>query len=202
MTVNYDQNLINQNWEHLDSKINVHPLLIQRISEAAFAEEPIDKQKIIQLLQAARCAPSFHNNQPWHFIIVNDGPPRELINQTLIEGNSTWAAEAPTLLAVLVNRKSKSSFNQIDYAMFDVGLAVQNILLQATHLGLAAHPVNYFQTESAKHDLKVPEAYDLILFIALGYPSDEIVNTEACRLRKPLADIATWENWGGESVSG
>lgn len=179
----------------------VHPLLTQRASQANFSSEALDRQHIIQLLQAARCAPSSHNSQPWHFIVVRDGPHREVINQSLIDCGAAWAVEAPVLLGVVANQEQGTRQNGLDYTLFDTGLAVQNILLQAASLNLAAHPVNYYEPEVVKNTLNLPPRCDLVLFIAVGYPGNEIFSTEATPLRKPLADIATWDRWEGEAVS-
>ncbi len=60
-------------------KAGVHPLLIQRSSQANFASTELERRQIIQLLQAACCAPSSHNSQPWYFIVVTNGAGREEI---------------------------------------------------------------------------------------------------------------------------
>jgi nitroreductase len=181
-------------------KAGVHPLLIQRSSQANFASTELERGQIIQLLQAARCAPSSHNSQPWYFIVVTNGAGREEINQNLAESGVDWAAQAPVLLAVVFNSSEGSRQNGLNYGLFDCGLAVQNILLQATGMNLAAHPVNYFDPQTMRRVLKLPRKHILVLFVAVGQPGQQSVSTESNPLRKPLAAIAAWDRWDGSLV--
>jgi nitroreductase len=111
-----------------------------------------------------------------------------------------WAAQAPVLLAVVVNPQEGTQQNGLNYALFDCGLAVQNILLQASWVGLSAHPVNYYCRDAVQQILNLPETHELILFIAVGWPNCEATKTESSRLRKPLAAIATWDRWDGSPI--
>ena len=183
-------------------KLNIHPLLKQRASRASFSSKELDRTLIIQLLQAARCAPSFHNSQPWYFIVVSNRTGREEINQSLQEGGADWAVNAPVLLAVVVNLTEDKEMHGIDYRLFDAGLAVQNVLLQAVSLGLSVHPVNYYRSEIARAALRLPESHELLLMIAAGHPGGEPSQTYASRLRKPLPAIAAWDRWDGSPVVG
>jgi nitroreductase len=192
---------LNLPFEPIDpQKAGVYPLLIQRSSQGSFADDDLERQQIIQLLQAARCAPSSHNSQPWYFIVVTNGAGREDINQNFIQSGVAWAAQAPVLLAVILNLRQSTRQNGLNYGLFDCGLAVQNILLQATAMKLAAHPVNYYDPEIMRRILKLPRTHRLVLFVAVGYPDDQPVVTESNHLRKPLATIAAWDRWDGALV--
>lgn len=181
-------------------KMGIHSLLLERTSRASFSSEEVDRRDLIRLLQAARCAPSSHNSQPWYFIVVSNGSGREEINQSIGTTGAAWAATAPVLLAVILNLEESIQQNELNYGLFDAGLAVQNMLLQATSMGLAAHPVNYASHEAMKHVLHLPQTHRLLLFIAIGWPADESIKTESSRLRKPLAAIASWDRWDGSPV--
>jgi len=183
-------------------KVGVCSLIARRSSQANFSTKELSSPQIIQLLQAARCAPSSHNSQPWHFIVLRKGPIREAINQTLTQSGAAWAIEAPVLIGITINQEQATHQNGLNYALFDTGLATQNMLLQATSMGLAAHPVNYYDPDVVREALNLPIiTHDLIMFLAVGHPSDEEVDTESTSLRKPLAKIAAWETWGGEPLS-
>ena len=181
-------------------KVNIHPLLLQRSSQGNFAPEELDRQQIIRLLQAARCAPSTHNSQPWYFIVVSNGSNRTEIDKNLSESGVPWATQAPVLLAVILSSQEGIQQNGMNYGLFDCGLAVQNILIQATGMELSAHPINYFDPQVMRQALKLPKSHHLVLFVAVGYPGDQPVATESNRLRKPLAAIAAWDRWEGSLV--
>jgi len=180
--------------------LNIHPLLKQRASRADFSPKELDRKLIVQLLQAARCAPSFHNSQPWYFLVVSNGTGREEINQSLRDGGAEWAVNAPVLLAVVVNLTEDKEMHGIDYRLFDAGLAVQNVLLQAVSLDLSVHPVNYYRSGPARAALRLPETHELLLMIAVGYPGGDVSQTYASRMRKPLPAIAAWDRWDGSPV--
>lgn len=181
-------------------ELNIHPLLSQRASSGSFSAVGLQWHQIIQLLQAARCAPSSYNSQPWHFVVVQDGPGRSAIDQDLIQWGALWAAKAPVLIVVIAELDSSTTLHGMNYALFDCGMAVQNILLQATSMGLAAHPVG-FQNRAAVHRaLNLQPEHTLLLFVAVGNPDEHAVNTNASRLRKPLPSLATWDRWSGSPV--
>ena len=89
----------------------IHALLSQRWSPCAFADRSVEPAKLVALLEAARCAPSSFNEQPWHFIVAPKKAETELFNQLLSylsRGNASWAAIAPVLMlavAQLVDRR-------------------------------------------------------------------------------------------------
>lgn len=192
---------LNENLELLDPiKLDVDPLISRRHSRADFISTELSRKQIVRLLQAARCAPSFLNSQPWYFIVISNGEGRHEVDKGLSSGGVGWATQAPVLLAVVANLPAGRSLNGLDYTLFDAGLAVQNVLLQATSMGLAAHPVNYFEPAVVREALRLPESHELILLIAVGYPGGQSKKTNACRLRKPLAAVAAWDRWDGSPV--
>ena len=181
--------------------LDIHPLLHQRVSIGSFSTDTLAWHQILQLLQAARCAPSSHNSQPWHFIVLLDGPGRQEINDDLIAWGAPWAAKAPVLIAVVTSPHGATEYHGLNYALFDCGLAVQNILLQATSMGLAAHSVGYKNEVVIRTALNLEPEHALLLFVAVGNPGSQPLTTEASRLRKPLAAIATRDRWDGEPVT-
>ena len=200
MTLQLSQTNIDQ--EPLDTDdLDVHPLLRDRSSHGSFAADTLAWHQILQLLQAARCAPSSHNSQPWHFIVLLDGPGRQEINDDLIAWGAPWAAKAPVLIAVITSPYGATEYHGLNYALFDCGLAVQNILLQATSMGLAAHSVGYKNEAVIRTALNLEPEHALLLFVAVGNPGSQPLTTEASRLRKPLAAIATRDRWDGEPVT-
>lgn len=191
----------NTHLEPLDpADLDVHPLLRDRASLGSFSADTLAWHQILQLLQAARCAPSSHNSQPWHFIVVQAGPGRQEIDDDLIAWGAPWAARAPVLIAVITSLQEGTEYHGLNYALFDCGLAVQNVLLQAADMGLAAHPVGYKDEAVVRRVLNLQPDHSLVLFVAVGNLDGEPVTTNASRLRKPLELIATCDRWGGVPV--
>jgi nitroreductase len=100
----------------------------------------ISAAEVTSLLEAARWAPSANNLQPWRFSVIKreDALFADLVQHGLKGWNQAWAPNASAIIivsAVVADNDGK----QNAFAAFDAGLATQNILLEAIHLGLAAH---------------------------------------------------------------
>lgn len=191
MTIRLPQG--NLDFQALDSDelSGVHPLLRNRASCGSFSADGLAWSQIIQLLQAARCAPSSWNSQPWHFVVLPDGPQRREINDDLVAWGAPWAAKAPVLIAVVADLAESTIHAGVNYAFFDCGLAVQNILLQAESMGLAAHPVGFCARETCSRALGLQPHHVLVLFVAVGHLGADPTATQSSRLRKPLNAIAS-----------
>jgi len=189
--------------EPIDAQsLNIGPLLSTRRSYGSFTPEMPSGEEIVSLLQAGRCAPSFFNSQPWGLIVITDGPAREVIDAGLIDWGAEWAIHAPVLIAIVANTSDGIVHEGVNYAYFDCGAAVENMLLQATSMGLAVHPVvcnGYHVVEEALH---IPPDQTLLLFVAIGYPGPGPSETNARRTRKPLASMAAWGKWDGPPIEG
>ncbi|HTY10258.1 MAG TPA: nitroreductase family protein [Bacteroidota bacterium] len=186
----------------------VHPLLMARKSPRAFADRPVEPEKLRSLLDAARWAPSASNTQPWRFIVASKERPEEhrRMANLLFEGNKVWAEKAPLLIlsAAQVNDASSGKTNR--FALYDVGSATQNLLLQASALGLASHVMGGFHAEEAKATFNIPAEFEPAAVIAVGYQGEteslprHLQEREMMpRVRKPLTEFVFGEIWGKPS---
>ncbi|MEQ8765505.1 MAG: nitroreductase family protein [Planctomycetota bacterium] len=182
----------------------VHELIANRWSPRAFTEESVTREQVHSLLEAARWAPSCYNNQPWRYIVARkeDEEGFERLASCLVDGNS-WAKEA----AVLMLSVAKQTFDHNDkpnrHAFHDVGLASENLVLQAEALGLSTHQMAGFQVDRAREVLGIPEGYDPVAMIAIGHRGDpdglpdNLKERELSkRERKPLEEIGFGSKWG------
>ncbi len=188
-----------------DTQHPIHDLLKRRWSPRAFSDKPVEAEKLRILFEAARWAPSSNNEQPWRFIVANKDNETEWsrLLACLVEGNRIWAHRAPALILSVASLNFEDDSTPNRHAFHDTGMAVENLVLQATALGLSAHQMAGFDVEKARADLKIPSGYEPVAMIAVGYPgdpaqlSDRLRAREAQpRVRKPLAEFvysATWE---------
>ena len=188
-----------------DTQHPIHDLLKRRWSPRAFSDKPVEAEKLRILFEAARWAPSSNNEQPWRFIVANKDHETEwnLLFACLVEGNRQWAHRAPALILSVASLNFEDDSTPNRHAFHDTGMAVENLVLQATALGLSAHQMAGFDVEKARADLKIPSGYEPVAMIAVGYPgdpaqlSDRLRAREAQpRVRKPLTEFvysATWE---------
>jgi nitroreductase len=185
----------------------IHELIRSRWSPRAYSEQSVEQEKLLSLLEAARWAPSSYNHQPWSFIVATKDDPTEYnrLLSILVEFNQGWAKTAPVLiLAVAKVRTDDGKINR--HAFHDVGLALENLILQATSFGLFAHQIGGFNGDKAKTEYQIPEDYEPATALTIGYPGDPqslpdgLKERElAPRVRKPLQEFVFTQKWGKTS---
>ncbi|GCE07416.1 nitroreductase family protein [Dictyobacter aurantiacus] len=148
----------------------IHELISERWSPRAFADRPVEAEKLHSLFEAARWAASTSNLQPWNFIFATREHPEEYarILETLNENNAKWAQAAPVLVVPVAKLYDFAGREQ--NSLYDLGMAVGNLVIQAVSLGLVTHQMGGFDTNKAHELLNIPEGYVPVSVIALGYP--------------------------------
>jgi nitroreductase len=184
---------------------DTHDLIRHRWSPRAFSDRDVSNADLRALLDAARWAPSSYNEQPWRFIVgvKSDGDAYGKLLGTLMEANRVWAEKAPVLLLTVGKRTFSHNGSDNRYAMHDAGMALANLMIQATAMGLSVHAMGGFDLEAARREFNIPEDYELGAAAAIGYPGSPADLPEhlrqaelAPRSRKPLSDLAFGETWG------
>lgn len=135
-----------------------------RRSVRRYKKDPVQMEKLLLLVEAARWAPSAGNSQPWEFLLINDGDMVDAL-RTVSPG---WLGEAPALIVICINKERKTNWSYID-----LGAAMQNILLCAPALGLACCPIGSFVVQTVIELLELPPHLEPILFITVGYPDEK-----------------------------
>jgi nitroreductase len=186
-----------------DTQYPIHDVMRRRWSPRAFDERPIEPEKLRSLFEAARWAPSSNNGQPWRFLVAtrdNKIDYDRLLN-CLVEANQKWAYRAPVLLLSVAKLQFEDG-SPNRHALYDTGMAVENLSLQATELGLAAHQMAGFDIDRARADCQIPEGYEPVAMMAVGYPGDPAILSERLRVRevqprvrKPLTEFAYSAIW-------
>ena len=187
-----------------DTRYPIHDLLRQRWSPRAFDERLVEGDKLLSLFEAARWAPSSNNGQPWRFLVAtkeNQAEYDRLFN-CLVEANQKWACRAPVLLLSVAEQQFEDG-SPNRHAYHDTGMAVENLVIQATALGLVAHQMAGFRIDQARTDCQIPHGYEPVAMIAVGYPGDSSLLSDRLRarevqprVRKPVTEFVystTWE---------
>ena len=196
-----------------ETQYPIHDLLRRRWSPRAFSDRRVDPAIMRSLLEAARWAPSSYNEQPWSFIVATKDDTAEFsrLLSCLVEGNIQWAQYAPVLMVSVARLYFEDDGKPNRHAFHDVGLAVANLIVQATALGLVVHQMAGIFPDKIRELYGIPEGYEAVAGIALGYPGDPQSLPEglrkrelAPRERKPLTEFVFSGSWGQTSplVSG
>lgn len=178
--------------------VPVIDVVSKRWSPYSFSSRPIEKEFIKSLFEAARLAPSSMNEQPWSFVyaIRDDKEHFEAFSGFLFEGNRIWAVNAYILAVVMARTKYSRNDSPNRHAFYDTGMAVANLLAQATSLGLYVHQMGGFSVEAVKKHFGMDDSSEPVAMMAIGWPGDGAeLNDDlrkrdsARRPRKPLQDF-------------
>lgn len=182
----------------------IHDLISRRWSPRAYDERPVEPEKIASLFEAARWAPSSSNEQPWRFIVARkqDSQVYDRLFRCLMEGNQRWTHRAPVLI-LSVAKLTFDDGSPNRHAYHDVGLAAENLVLQATALGLASHQMAGYHIDKVRAEFAIPSDFDPVAAIAIGYPGDPAVLDDRLRQREmnprersPLSAFVFSGQWG------
>lgn len=178
-------------------------LFFRRYSKRSYLNTPVPDDSLMRVLEAARWAPSCSNNQPWRFVVVREAGRLTAFREALSRGNH-WARTAPILIAVAARHEDDCvrGDDAMRYHLFGCGLAVENLLLASVEEGLMAHPMAGYNAPAVRAALDIPEEYNVVTVIALGYegPIDLLdertrAKDEKNRVRKPFEETVAWDFW-------
>jgi len=184
---------------------DVHPLIRDRWSPRAYADRPVSEATLRSLFEAARWAPSAFNEPPWRFIVANKSNPERhaKLLSTLADANQTWAVKAPVLAISVASTTFSRNGKPNRHALHDVGLASAQLTLQATALDLSVHMMAGFDAAKAREVYGIPEGFEPVAAIAIGYAGEPAGLPEglreregAPRVRHPQDASVFAEAWG------
>lgn len=192
----------------VDTHYPIHNLIRQRWSPLAFSDRMVELEKLHSVLEAASWAASSYNEQPWSYIVATKDNEAEFerLLSCLAEGNQEWARHAPILMLSVA--KLYFEYNGVEnrHAFHDVGAASATLAIQAAALGLFIHQMAGFDVPKAKESYSIPEGYEPVAAIALGYfgepqtLSEKLQQREnAPRTRKPLEEFIFSGSWNQTS---
>lgn len=186
----------------------IHDLLRRRWSPRAFDPRPIEKAKLLSLLEAARWAPSSYNEQPWAFLVATKEEPADYarVLECLIDFNRGWATAAPVVLLTVAHTAFDKNGSPNRHAFHDIGLAIAQLTVQATAEGLVVHQMAGILPDRARELFAIPKDWEALTGVAIGYPGDpsSLSETlrqreEAPRTRKPLESFVFSGTWNQKS---
>lgn len=177
-----------------DSGVQVHPLIAARWSPRNLdPDAEVTPAELLATVEAARVAASWGGTFPVRFLAGLRGDATHAALTAVLDAGNAWAAEAGALL--LVAAQTANDKGEMPYALFDAGLAVAQLSLQAVAEGLVSHPMAGFDPAAARAAFAVPDEFTPVVIVALGrlrtgdHPDPEI--TARDRTPRPRPDLAT-----------
>ncbi len=181
--------------------------LTARRARRAFDSRPIEADVEEALWEAVSIAPSHGNSQPTRVVVARSPESRAAVISALSDGNRTWAPAAPLLAAVVAVPahdfpQKNSDGTTREMWGFNAGIAVGNLLAQATAEGLTAHPMAGFDEPAIRAALAIPDDVRVLIVMAIGYPgppeslpADLQAKESGPQERIPLTALVVSDHW-------
>jgi len=164
-------------------------LINMRYSVRAYKSEPVEDEKLQQVLEAARLAPTAANRQPFQLIVIHTAGREVELSRIY---NAEWFCKAPLVIcACAVPSRAWSRMDTKNYSDVDVTIAMDHLILAATELGLGTCWIAAFNPIASREVLGLPEDVEPVAFTPLGYPADQ----PGVKRRKPLSELVRYERW-------
>ncbi|MDD2799114.1 MAG: nitroreductase family protein [Bacteroidales bacterium] len=166
----------------------------KRTSIRSFQSQPVKREDILYILEAARHAPSAVNFQPWHFIVIQEEENRLALHDCY---HREWFRTAPLYIIVCADFEQswKRKSDEKDFGEIDATIAVEHICLAATDLGLGSCWVCNFDNKKLIELLELPKHISPIAILPIGYINLEVYPELPNKLRKPLNELVHWEKF-------
>lgn len=179
--------------------------IAKRWSPYAYDPRSVEPEKLAACLEAARWAASSYNEQPWRFFLARREEEAAFAKALgcLLEANQAWATHAGVLMLTAYSKKFAQNGKPNRVAFHDLGLALGNLSIQATALGLHVHQMAGVDLGKVRREYAIPEDFEPATAVAIGYAAAPGQVPEALqerdlspRQRKPFSEFVFQDAWG------
>jgi nitroreductase len=172
--------------------MEVFEAITQRRSIRAYKDEPIPRDDLLRVLEAARLAPSWKDYQCWSILVLSRREDIQALGQLLRYNPGKEVFDtAPYFLLFVADPEKSGVRDEKPYYMTDIGIAMENAVLAATELGLGTCWVGAFTEGPIKELLSIPENQRIVAITPLGIPAE----APEPRPRKALSEFVYEGRW-------
>jgi nitroreductase len=181
--------------------MNFLELVKKRQSVRKYSDKPVEREKLVRCLEAARLAPSASNGQPWKFVVVDqEDLVAKVATKTMgpLWTFNKFVPQSKIIVAIVIEKMKMitaagATIKDKEYALFDIGIAAEHFCLQAADEGLGTCMLGWFDEDGVKQLLNVPFNKRIGLLITLGYPPEDY--PVRMKIRKDFDEIVSFNRY-------
>ena len=163
-----------------------------RYSCRSFADKPVEKEKILKILEAGRVAPTAVNFQPQRILVLTEKQELEKLSNCTRFG---WNAPVVFIICYDKDVSWHRTFDGHDEGTTDASIVTTHMMFEAHSLGLGSTQVGAFNAEKTREVYNIPDNYEIVAMLPVGYPSDSAKPSDAHFIRKPLEETVFWNKF-------
>jgi len=149
-----------------------------------YQDKPVPPGIIRQIVEAGRLTGSSMNQQPWHFIVIEN---RDALRQLgALAPSGPYVAQAPLAIVVAIEKTR--------FAVSDASRAIQAMTLTAWSEGVGSNWVGFLGMSEVNPLLGIPDELEVLAILSFGYPTQDIGKGK--KQRKPLSEVAHLGQFG------
>lgn len=165
-------------------------VIADRYSVRAYRPDVVEDEKLLEVLQAARLAPTAANRQPIQIVVLHTAGREAEIGRIY---QRPWFVQAPLVIAIcaISSQAWVRESDRFNARLIDAAIVADHLILAAANLGLGTCWIAAFNVDVAREVLRLPAEAEPVIFTPLGYPADQ----PGPKIRKPLAELVRYEHW-------
>lgn len=173
--------------------MNFIDIVKKRCSVREYSSKPVEKEKLENVLEAARLAPSACNLQPWRFYVIQD---TEMLKKIQSCYGREWLQTAPAVIAIVGNHEvswKRKLYDNKDHCDIDIAITTEHLILAAAEAGLGTCWICNFDAARCKELLQLSDSEEVIALTPIGYPAKENVWETTVKSRKKMEEVVFWK---------
>lgn len=169
-------------------------LAANRYSVRKFKDQKVEKEKLDLILEAARIAPTGCNYQPQRILVIDK--PEGL---SKLKECTRYTFDAPVILMICYDETTcwKNATNGTIGGSDDACIAITQMMLEATELGLGTTWVGGFDRNKLRELFSVPEFLVPLALLPIGYPADDAAPSHLHEKRYPMEHFVFYNSLEG-----
>lgn len=172
--------------------MNFLELAKERYSCRSFSDKKVEMEKLEKILEAGRLSPTGRNNQPQRILVLQNEQELEKLKECTVYG---W--NAPVIMVICYDKevswKRKADGN--DGGVVDASIVTTHMMLEIANLGLGTTWIGSFDPEKVKEAYCIPNSYEVVALLPVGYPSEESKPSDNHDKRLPLEETVYWDSF-------